>query len=138
MQNWFVKTGKELYKENYSQETTVEVGKIQVKQSSHNRVGWCIHQNVEIICYEDSLETNKSVSVSDWETISNYYSESENDSLPGLVLRRLVNSGINDYSSIESTEENEESDDDFLTRKSAMLKTRSKLLKKESRRGNLG
>ena len=67
MKHWFLKTGKELYKENHNHETTVEansINKIQIEQSSHNIVGWCIHQDVEIISDEDSLVKNKSVSVS--------------------------------------------------------------------------
>ena len=65
-------------------------------------MGWCIHQDFEIISDEDSLDTNRIVSVSDWERISNYYNESEDDSLPDLIIRRLVDSNSDDDSSIES------------------------------------
>ena len=60
MKNWFVQTGKELYKENHNQETTVEddeIDKLKIEQSSHNGVRWCIHQDVEIMSDEDSLDT---------------------------------------------------------------------------------
>ena len=54
------------------------------------------------------------MSVSDWETIRDYYSESDDDSLPDLIVRRIVDSDSDNDSSIESMEENEESDDDFF------------------------
>ena len=79
-------------------------------------MGWCIHQDVEIISDDDSLDTNRSVSESDWETISDYYSESEDDFLPDLLIIRLVAGDSDDDSSIESMEDSlsEESDDDFF------------------------
>ena len=69
---------------------------------------------MEIISDEDSLDKNKSVSVSYWETISNYYSESDDDSLPNLLIRWLLDSD-NDDSSIKSMEDDlgNKSDDDF-------------------------
>ena len=115
MKNWFVKTGKVLYKENHAQEATVEadeIDKLQIEQNSHNRIGWCIHQDVELISDEDS---NKSVSVSYWDTTDDYFSESDNDSLPNLLIRGLVDSDDDD-SSIESMGDDylsNESDDDF-------------------------
>ena len=80
-------------------------------------MGWCVYQYVEIISDEDSLDTNRSVSDSDWEIISDYYSESEDDSLHDLIIIRLVDSDSDDDYSIDSMGDSlsDESNDDIFS-----------------------
>lgn len=100
--------GKDLYKDNHNPETA-EVNELPAEQSSHTRVVWSMHQDVTLTSDDD---TNMSVSENDWETISDYYSESEEDSLPGFIVRSLVDSDSDDDYYIKIMEDSL-SDDGF-------------------------
>ena len=62
MKNWFIKTGKEIYKDNLCQETSdlgeeTQEEQNNVQERSHTQVGWSMHQSAYNVVSGDDTES---------------------------------------------------------------------------------
>ena len=107
MKNWYIKTGKEIHKDNRCQETSDVGEETQEEQNneqerSHTQVGWSMHQSAYSIMSDDDT-----ASVSGYD---DYYSDlDDSDSLPESVLKLFTDDS--NFNEIDTDDERSDEDD---------------------------